>query len=223
MLEFFEVWKGFKKGSRQRWILSGASVAVPRGRRVALLGAEGAGKSSVIRLMCGLDAPDGGVVRRTGIACWPLSHSTFLETNGTLLQNARFLGQIYGADPDDMVRIASEISGVKVSRARRIKEYTPIERKQLALGITLSVQFDWYFIDGALPPVSREDATRIDGAIADRLSRGTVVWATRDATTVAGYCDAGIVLDRGALLFYNDFAEAADVYRHMKQPKVARK
>ena len=214
MLELRDVWKGYKKGRKQRWILSGASIELPPRRRIALLGAQGSGKTSVLRMMCGLDDPDKGVVRRVGLPCWPLNTFSFLDNTGTLRQNANFLGRIYGADDAQVAAIAADLCGVKTTKSWPLSRYTGADRRLIALGLTLALQFDWYFIDDALPTVPAETMGMIDAAIADRLSRAGVIWATRDPNLVADYCDAGIVLDQGELVFYDDVIEAVDVYRH---------
>jgi capsular polysaccharide transport system ATP-binding protein len=223
MLELKDVWKGFRKGQKQRWILAGSNLVLPPGRRIGLLGAKGAGKTSVIRLLSGVESPDKGAIRRIGLACWPFSHASFVESTATLRQNARFLGHIYGLDADEIAEIAAELSGVRIARAKPLREYKAFERRQIALGLTLSLQFDWYFVDDTLPSTNPAALDAVDAAIADRLSRAGVVWATSNPDLIAGYCDAGMVLDRGVMTFYNTFEEASDAFRRLTAARGAKR
>jgi len=215
MLELRDVWKGAKSKGKQRWMLAGASLAVPAGRRVALLGANSAHNRTVLHVLAGVDHPDRGSVRRVGLPCWPFGDRKFLDVAGTLRQNANFLSYIYGVDGGDVAAIATELSGVKLRKGKPLKSYPLSERRQLALGLTLALQFDWYFIDERLPRVAKARVAEVDSVIAHRLSQAGVIWATTKPETVAGYCDAGLVLDQGALTFYDTLEAASEAYRKL--------
>ena len=45
-------------------IFSGVSFAIPKGARLALVGPNGCGKTTLLRIMVGLDAPSGGTISR---------------------------------------------------------------------------------------------------------------------------------------------------------------
>ena len=212
MFELRDVWKA---GASQKdpWLLAGTTLAIPPGRRVALLGADSAQNSAMIRLLAGVDDPDRGVIRRTGAPCWPLDYSRFLEMKASFVQNANFLAQVYGVNGDDMAAIAVSLSGVRAIRGKLMNQYNGPERRALALGLTLSLQFDWYFVDERLPRSSAETSAAIEAAITDRFSRASVIWATTKPETLEGFCDAGLLLDQGTLTFYSDFAEAVDAFQ----------
>jgi capsular polysaccharide transport system ATP-binding protein len=213
MFELHNVWKEHRKpGQDEDWILKDVTVQVPVGGRIALLGSDRNANSMVLRLLSGVVDPDKGAVRRVGKPCWPFDYANFLDSKATLRQNATFLARVYGVEADEVARIAIELSGVRAVRGKLMGNYLAVDRKALQLGLTLALQFDHYFVDERLPKASPETLAKIDAAIADRTAGATVVWATTRPETVAGYCDAGLVLDQGSLTFYTDFTEAAEAY-----------
>jgi phosphonate transport system ATP-binding protein len=58
--------RGLRKSFRSRAVLAGIDLDVPAGQLVALLGANGSGKSTVLRCIVGLEEPDAGSVRLRG-------------------------------------------------------------------------------------------------------------------------------------------------------------
>jgi len=59
--------QGVRKSFGSRLVLDGIDLAVDRGTRIGIVGANGTGKSTLLRLAAGLDDPDAGeVVRRRG-------------------------------------------------------------------------------------------------------------------------------------------------------------
>ena len=62
-IELVDVHKSYEEGDRTHEVLTGASVTIPAGQRVAILGPSGSGKSTLLNLMSGIDLPDSGTVR----------------------------------------------------------------------------------------------------------------------------------------------------------------
>ncbi|MDX1493381.1 MAG: ATP-binding cassette domain-containing protein, partial [Longimicrobiales bacterium] len=62
-IELIDVHKSYEEGDRTHEVLTGASVTIPAGQRVAILGPSGSGKSTLLNLMSGIDLPDSGTVR----------------------------------------------------------------------------------------------------------------------------------------------------------------
>lgn len=82
-------------------IFRGASLALRPGRLFLITGANGAGKSALLRLMAGLAAPDAGQIeRRESLKCAYLGHATFIYPDLTALQNLRFWAKAAGAAHD---------------------------------------------------------------------------------------------------------------------------
>lgn len=208
------VWLSDPRSSgASKWALSGASVTIPPGRKIALIGTERSKTSAIIRLLSGVDEAESGVIRRVGATCWPFEYSDYMDGTGTIGQNANFLANVYGVDGEEVARIAANLSGVKAVRGRAVKAYSKNDRNALRLGLTLAFQFDWYFVDQQLPTGPIETAELVHAAISDRFREAAVVWATTNPEDLTDYCDAGLVLDQGLLTFYSDIGDAVSAYR----------
>lgn len=213
--ELRDVWLNDPKavGGSSRWALTGASVVVPPGRKIALMGAEKSKTTAVLRLLAAVEEPERGVVRRVGAPCWPFDYSDYVDGNATVRQNANFLAQVYGVDGEDVASIAARLSGVNVVRGRSMRIYSKGDRGALRLGLALAFRFDWYFVDQQLPSGPQQTADLVHAAISDRFRDAAVIWATNSPEDLTGYCDAGLVLDQGLLTFYDDVGDAISAYR----------
>ena len=92
-------------------VLAGVTLVVPPRARIGLVGPNGVGKSTLLRVLAGLEEPDGGVVRRTGTAGYlPQVTGCYLEGETLLASLARRTGVAAAAARMDALaeRLAAE-------------------------------------------------------------------------------------------------------------------
>jgi putative ABC transport system ATP-binding protein len=83
------VCKAYREGPRERLVLDGLSLAIPRGQVTVLFGRSGTGKSTLLNLVSGIDLPDAGEVRVDGA---PVTR--FSERERTLFRR-RHIGFVF--------------------------------------------------------------------------------------------------------------------------------
>lgn len=108
--------------------LRGVSFAVPRGELVALKGRSGSGKTTVLNLVGGLDAPDAGKITVDGLELADLGENGLLELRR---DHIGFIFQSFGLIP---ILTAAENVGVPL-RLRRTEPRAREERVALLLAL----------------------------------------------------------------------------------------
>jgi ABC-2 type transport system ATP-binding protein len=167
------------------------SLSVDRGEMFGLIGPDGAGKTTTIRLMCGLLPSDQGNVRVLNLD--PVrDHRRLTDRVGYLSQRFSLYGDL---SVDENVAFFAEIHGVRDYAARRdrlldLTQLTPFRarlaerlsggmKQKLALACTLVHQPDLIVLDEpttGVDPVSRRELWKL---LSEFLSQGiTIVMAT---------------------------------------------
>src|SRR3982751_4952417 len=82
-------------------VLHKASLVVDASEKVGLLIAPGEGKSTIIRLLAGVERPDSGIVLRDE-GGWPLGYSGAFQAELTGEENVRNVALMVGLDPDEL-------------------------------------------------------------------------------------------------------------------------
>jgi ABC-2 type transport system ATP-binding protein len=189
------------------------SFDVQPGEIFGFLGANGAGKSTTIRMLCGLLRPTNGtaVVGGIDVASDPeavkrrigyMSQKFSLYEALTIDQNIRFFAGIYGlsgrafAERRDFVL---EMSGLKGRENTRTSELPGGWRQRLALGCAILHQPSILFLDeptGGVDPLSR----RQFWDLIDAMSRtGTTVLVTTHYLDEAEHCHRIAIIHAGKL------------------------
>ncbi|MCL8209348.1 MAG: ABC transporter ATP-binding protein [Actinomycetia bacterium] len=143
------VLRGVNKSLRGQPVLQGCSLVVPYGQLVTVLGANGSGKTLLLRILSGLVYADAGLVRVGGVdlsRTWrgpiPPNVGVLIETPGFLpylsaLANLELLAHIGGRIGSQEVRAAIESVGLDPDNPKPVRTYSLGMRQRLAIAQAL--------------------------------------------------------------------------------------
>jgi ABC-2 type transport system ATP-binding protein len=198
----------------------GAFTAVDRlsfdvrpGEIFGFLGANGAGKSTTIRMLCGLLRPTSGtaVVGGVDVAADPegvkrrigyMSQRFSLYERLTIDQNIQFFGGIYGLrgrEFEERRQFVLDMAGLHGREHSRTSELAGGWRQRLALGCAILHQPPIVFLDeptGGVDPLSRRQFWDLIGALSQR---GTTVLVTTHYLDEAEHCHRLAIIHAGRL------------------------
>jgi ABC-2 type transport system ATP-binding protein len=199
---------------------------VRQGEVFGFLGANGAGKSTTIRMLCGLLKPTSGtatvggidvsrdpegVKRRIGY----MSQRFSLYESLTVDQNIRFFGGIYGLDRATLAarrRFVLDIAGLHGREHTRAADLAGGWRQRLALGCAILHEPPIVFLDeptGGVDPLSRREFWRL----IDTLSAsGVTVLVTTHYLDEAEHCNRLAIIHGGRLAAIGTTGELKRVF-----------
>ena len=202
------------------------SFKVSRGEIFGFLGANGAGKSTAIRMMCGLLKPTSGtavvdgidvtrepeeVKRRIGYMSQKFSLYELL----TVEQNIRFFGALYGlsdAKTAERMKFVVSMAGLAGREGTKARDLAGGWRQRLALGCAILHQPRIVFLDeptGGVDPVSRRQFWRL---IEDMSRDGVTILVTTHYLDEAEHCHRIAIVNAGKLAAMGTSRELKQVF-----------
>jgi ABC-2 type transport system ATP-binding protein len=196
--------------------LAGLTLDVRRGEMFGLIGADGAGKTTAIRLMCGLLHSDKGTIRILGRD--PVREHRFVSARvGYLSQRFSLYGDL---SIDENIAFFAEIHGVTGYQQRRdqllaMTQLTPFRdrlaarlsggmKQKLALACTLVHEPELILLDEpttGVDPVSRREFWKL---LSEFLSRGITILMSTPYLDEAERCSRVALLHEGRVLATDD-------------------
>ncbi|MFK4224370.1 ABC transporter ATP-binding protein [Streptomyces sp. NPDC019890] len=197
--------------------VTGVSFSVARGEIFALLGTNGAGKTSTVELLEGLAAPDGGTVRVLG-------HDPYRERaavrprTGVMLQEGGFPSDLTAAETARMwagctsgarpIGEALELVGLERRAGVRVKQLSGGERRRLDLALALLGRPEVLFLDE--PTTGLDAEGRLDTwELVRTLREGgtTVLLTTHYLEEAESLADRLAIMHRGRIVTAGSPAE----------------
>jgi len=214
------------------YAVRGVSFQVRRGEIFGLLGANGAGKSTTFRMLCGLLPVSGGAVQVAGL---DLRHAAAqararlgymaqrfsLYVDLTVMQNLRFFASAYGLDRVrarqriDWALQAFELSSYADSNSGDL----PLGFKQrLAMAAALMHEPEILFLDeptSGVDPLARREFWQRINALAEA---GVTILVTTHFMDEANYCDRLVIMAEGEVLAEGTPADMKARFRDTTHP-----
>jgi len=210
------------------WALRDVSFTVRRGETFGLVGRNGAGKSTMLKLVTRILEPSSGVIKVNGrtYAMLELGAGFHPELSGR--DNVFLNGSLYGFSRKEMARRFEQI--VQFAELERfidtpVKHYSSGMYARLGFGIAVHMDPEILVIDEVLAVGDQTFQQKCYRALDELKARGTtILFVSHDANAVRSFCDRAALLSGGQLIDVGPAEDIVDHYQrllHETEPRVS--
>ncbi|MEM9010557.1 MAG: ABC transporter ATP-binding protein [Pseudomonadota bacterium] len=208
ILELQDVSLSFPTKFGRTVVVKDCTFGLQPGQSLGLLGRNGAGKSSLLKVLSGSMAPTSGRVRRNARISFPLGFGGGFHGMLTGLQNARFVARIHGVDTAAMVDFVEDFSELGHHLHLPVNTYSSGMRARLAFAVSMGASFDCYLVDEITAVGDSRFREKCKQVFAERLRSAAVIMVSHSNQTLQEYCQTGAVLENGRFDYFSDIADA---------------
>lgn len=202
-------------------VLTDLSFQVAPGESVAVLGLNGLGRQTLLRLVAGTLRPDAGTVRRREPIVPMIEVARSFERTYSIRQNIYLVGGLLGMTPAQVERHLPAIvdqSGVTIPVDRYLGAAPALVRQKLAWSIAMSVDAHAYAIDRTIVVGDKPFREECWTHVKDLREQGTTfVIATDAPKLIRGFCTRGLVFAEGRLAVDAAIDDAIDAARELRR------
>ncbi|WP_217132205.1 ABC transporter ATP-binding protein [Leucobacter chinensis] len=204
-----------RKATTNFTALHNVTFEVYEGEAVAVMGRNGSGKSTTLKLLTGVLRPDSGHVRIRGKVGGLLEVGAGFDPNLTGKQNIYLNGSILGmsqAQINERYDSIVEFAELGDFLDTEIKRYSSGMRARLGFAVAVHTDLDVLLVDEALSVGDAQFRKKCHKRINEMKAQGkTMFIVTHNASQVKQLCERGIVLERGKVIFDGPSEKALQV------------
>jgi len=206
----------FRGSPGGRPIFENLSLVLERDSRLALLGRNGQGKSTLIKLLGGVLPPTSGRILWGMRPSWPIGFGGGFQGSLSGLDNIRFLSRIYNQDYRESIDRVESFAELGPALQRPVKHYSSGMRARLAFGLSLAFEFDCYMIDEIVAVGDARFQTKCREELFQKRANKSFIMASHDVALVQETCERALILEGGQAKLFDDIGEALEIYHWLR-------
>ena len=209
--------QGLKKSFGFKPILRGIDLELYRGQRLAVMGANGTGKTTLLRILVGLTKPSAGMVTMNGHDIVReaqqvrrlvgfVAHQPYLYDELTTLENLLFFGKMYTVcDAPERARLLLQRVGLEKKARERVSTLSRGQVQRLSLARALLHAPQLLLLDEPDTGLDQEGHELIEAVLLEHIAQGgTALFTTHSAERALQLSDSIVLLQNGRIASRRD-------------------
>lgn len=210
---------GKEKKYKLHYALNGVSMNICKGETVGIIGTNGSGKSTILKIITGVLTPTSGTVRVDGriSALLELGAGFNQEYNG--IENVYLNGTMMGFSEKEIDRklpAILEFADIGEYVHQPVKTYSSGMFVRLAFAVAINIEPEILIVDEALSVGDVFFQAKCYHKFEEFKQMGkTIVFVSHDLSSISRYCDRVFLLNQGTMLGEGSPKEMIDAYKRV--------
>lgn len=206
-----------KSYHKEFYALNDVSFEIKRGECVGILGKNGAGKSTILKIITGVLTPTSGKVTVNGKISALLELGAGFNPEYTGMENIYFQGNLMGFEREEMdakVQAILDFADIGAFIDQPVKNYSSGMFARLAFAVAISVEPDILIVDEALSVgdmfFQAKSMTHMKKLI--ESDKTTVLFVSHDISSIKAMCSKAVLLENGYVKMFDKADKVAEEY-----------
>jgi teichoic acid transport system ATP-binding protein len=202
---------------KKKLAVNDVSFTVKRGESVALFGKNGAGKSTILKMITGVTYPTTGEIKVNGRVSALLELTSGFDQEFSGRENIYLKGHILGLKDSEISALEEEIiefSELEEYIDQPVRTYSSGMKSRLGFAINVNIKPEILIVDEALSVGDADFKNKCKEKVNEIINNEnvTLLFVTHQKSVAEEFCKRGIVLKKGKLKFDGEIHEAVEKY-----------
>jgi ABC-type polysaccharide/polyol phosphate transport system ATPase subunit len=200
--------------------LNDLNLELSEGDRVCLIGQNGAGKTSLLRLIGGIYPPTGGSVEIVGNVFALIGNTTMMNPDATGYENIRLVASLYHWPEErlgEFIRDIEEFTELGEYLSLPTRVYSAGMQTRLAFAMATVHTPDILLIDEGIGAGDAQFQEKAQARVKQFISRAKIILlASHSDELCRAICNKALLLNKGKQVFFGEINEGFERYQQMR-------
>ena len=202
---------------KEKVAVDNVTFEIRKGESVALFGRNGAGKSTVLKMITGVTYPTEGTVEVTGRVSALLELTSGFDPDLSGRENIYLKGQLIGLNDKEIAEIETEIidfAEIGEYIDQPVRSYSSGMKSRLGFAVNVNIRPEILIVDEALSVGDKAFREKCLAKVNQIIEEDgvTLLFVTHSTATARQFCNRGIYLYQGRVKFDGDIDKAISLY-----------
>lgn len=202
---------------KEKKAVNNVSFNVKKGESVAIFGKNGAGKSTILKMITGVTFPTNGEINVKGRVSALLELTSGFDPEFTGRENIYLKGRILGLREEEIKKLEPtivEFAELEEYIDQPVRTYSSGMKARLGFSVNVNIEPEILIVDEALSVGDEEFKKKCMKKINEIIEKDnvTLLFVTHATGVAKEFCKRGIVMQNGKIICDTDINEAVEVY-----------
>lgn len=216
MIHFENVSKFYPTKQGRSYVFKDINISLPTDKNIAVLGPNGVGKSTLIKILGGADFPSRGEITSEQRISWPLGLQGGLQGSMSARENVRFVARIHGhKDTKQVEKQVADFAEIGNYFDEPVKTYSNGMRSKVTFGLAMAFElnFDVLLIDELTAVGDANFKAKSKKLLLEKYENTKLIMVNHSMAELKQFCQAGIVIKDQTLTYHPTLALAIEDYQ----------
>lgn len=216
MLGFIDGTKYFRNINGIHTVLNNATFLVEENQKVGILSETGTGKSTIVKILAGIQKLNSGLLIKKGITSL-LGYSGAFHPFLTANENIKTIAQLNYLDPFDLKAFCQDFTELSDAELNlKMGTYSGNMRAKLGFAVSLAMPCDFFLADDKVSVGVGDFRIKCEVALELRLKNSGLIFFTRNPKLTQTTCNKHGLFRDGQIILYESHEEACYFFKEKK-------
>lgn len=203
---------------KEKKAVNDVSFDIKRGEAVAIFGKNGAGKSTILKMITGVTFPTSGEIQVKGRVSALLELTSGFDGEFTGRENIYLKGRILGLKEEEIKKLEStivEFAEIEEYIDQPVRTYSSGMKARLGFSVNVNIEPEILIVDEALSVGDEAFKKKCKNKINEIVEKDnvTLLFVTHATSVAKEFCKRGIVMKKGKIICDTNIEDAIEKYK----------